>query len=542
MYQPWKFLVYIAADNVLYEDAQVSLREIADSSLFSDVEITVQVDGPTEAMATRYKCEKGSKRLIWEAPENYTADRGDRLRDFLNAAAGNCNGHQRILLVLWGEGAGLDHVWFYGDPTGKTANSNNLVKPGEDPHRLVKAMQAIKGVPNDVLDGQNANLYVKDIELGTILHEFSRKIGRRIDILGFDACLMAMAEICYEVRASVSMVVGSDEQIPKESWPYELILRDLARFPGMNANTLSTLIVSRYVEKYSVPGRTDRVSLSAMNLAGSDELASAMGRLVDAFNAVANDVACKRRIFRARDASRSANEACYIDFGVFCQELMESFDEHTPVHASAKMVLFVLKNHAYIQYHRDVGEDGSFDPYGLSLYFPEVLPPDAEGLEAAAAEFTMATRTALGGKKDPPHSGKDPGSGMKDPPHSGKDPGSWMKDPPHSGKDPGSGMKDPPHSGKDPGSWMKDPPHSGKDPGSEMKDPPHSGKDPGSGRKDPPHSGKDPSGASPSGMQITSYYILWDSYVPLEFNKATGWSTFLERVLADDRDQTGAGG
>ena len=65
MYQPWKFLVYIAADNVLYEDAQVSLREIADSSLFSDVEITVQVDGPTEAMATRYKCEKGSKRLIW---------------------------------------------------------------------------------------------------------------------------------------------------------------------------------------------------------------------------------------------------------------------------------------------------------------------------------------------------------------------------------------------------------------------------------------------------------------------------------------------
>ena len=24
--------------------------------------------------------------------------------------------HQRILLVLWGEGNGLDHIYFYGDP------------------------------------------------------------------------------------------------------------------------------------------------------------------------------------------------------------------------------------------------------------------------------------------------------------------------------------------------------------------------------------------------------------------------------------------
>ncbi len=517
MYQPWKFLIYIAADNVLYENAQVSFREIADSSLFSDVEITVQVDGPTAAMATRYKCVEGSKRLIWEAPENYTADRGNRLRDFLNAAAGNCNGHQRILLVLWGEGAGLDHVYFYGDPKGHKRASNgdsSQLQPGENPQRLVKAMQAIKGVSNDVLDGQNANLYVKDIELGTILREFSKKVGRRIDILGFDACLMAMAEICYEVRGSVSMVVGSDEQIPKQSWPYALILQDLARFPGMNANTLSTLIVSRYVEKYNVPGKSDLVSLSAMNLSGSEELASAMSRLVDAFNAVADDVASKRRIFRARDASRTADETSYIDFGVFCKELMESFDEHTPVYASAKTVLFVLKNHSYIQYHRDVREGGSYDPYGLSLYFPEVLPPDAEGLEAAAAEFTVATHAAFAGKKDPPHSSKDPGSEMKDPPHSSKDPGSGRKDPPHSSKDPGSGMKDPPHSSKDPGS----------------------------GRKDPPHSSKFPGGAGPAPMEITSYYILWDSYVPLEFNKATGWADFLARVLADDSDQTGAGG
>ena len=281
---------------------------------------------------------------------------------------------------------------------------------------------------------------------------------------------MAMAEICYEVRESVSIVVGSDEQVPKESWPYERLLQDLARFPGMNANTLSTLIVSRYVEKYKVPGKSDRVSLSAMNLSGSDELGAATRRLVQAFDAVAGDLPGKRRIFRARDASRTADETSYIDFGVFCEELMESFDEHTPVHASAKSVLFALKNHAYIQYHRYTGEDRSFIPYGLSLYFPQALPPDACGLDAPQAEFTFATHEALAGMKDPPHS-------------------------------------------------KKDPPHS---------------------KKDPPHSKKSPRGAGQAPMEITSYYVLWNSYVPLEFNQVTGWADFLARVLADDSDQEGA--
>jgi hypothetical protein len=543
MYQPWKFLIYMGADNVLYDNAQICLREIVDASLFSDLDMTVQIDGPTAAMATRYQCEKGSKRLIWEAPEYYTADRGDRLRDFLDAAAVTCNSHQRILLVLWGEGSGLDSVYFYGDLHDRRMADNPLnplLEAGEDPHRLFKAMQAVQtmqGVPDDVLNGQNANLYVKNMELGAILLEFSKKIGRRIDILGFDACLMAMAEICYEVRESVSMVVGSDERVPKESWPYAWILRELARFPGMNASTLSTLIVGRYIERY----KNERVSLSTMNLSDSEELAWAWSRLVEAFGAVAHNVALKRRIFRARDASRNADQASYIDLGAFCQELMESFEERTPVHAAAKLVLFILKNQSYVQYHRSVGQEGTLNPYGLSIYFPAALPPHAEGLEEATTEFRVATHAALSGHKDPPHQHKDPGSGMKDPPHQHKDPGSGRKDPPHQSKDPGSGMKDPPHQHKDPGGGMKDPPHQHKDPGSGMKDPPHQHKDPGSGRKDPPHQHKDPGGAGASGMAITSYYILWDSYVPLAFNKATGWADFLARVLADDSYQTGAG-
>jgi hypothetical protein len=494
MYQPWKFLVYIAADNNLYNDAQVSLREITDASLFSDVEIVVQIDGPSAELASRYICAGGSKTLIWEAPENYTDDRAIRLTDFLNGAAGNCKANQRIFLVLWGEGAGVDHVYLYSDKqddttddtgqqTGENGSQNQSVQSpaADDPNRLSIATRAIAGVTNDVLNGGNANRYVKDVQLGSILLEFSKKLGKPIDILGFDACLMALAEICYEVRSSVSIIVGSDEELPEASWPYKLILQDLARFPGMDSSTLSTLIVNRFIEKYDDPDDSTRVSLTTMKLSASNELAAAMRRLVDAFKTVVDDVASERRILRARDASRSADETSYVDLGVFCGELVESFRDSPMVHDSAKTILFVLKNLSHILYHRDSGEDGSINPYGLGLYFPDVLPPDAAGLAAAEATYTLRTYGALDGKKDPPHS---------------------KKDPPHS-------KKDPPHS-------KKDPPHS---------------------KKDPPHSKKDPGGAGSNTGTITSYHILWDSYIELQFNKETGWANFVANLLADESDQ-----
>jgi hypothetical protein len=490
MYQPWKFLVYIAADNNLYNDAQVSLREITDASLFSDVEIVVQIDGPSAELASRYNCAGGTKTLIWEAPEDYTNDRAIRLTDFLNGAVGNSKANQRVFLVLWGEGAGIDHVYLYSDSgdrqqaEGDASQSPGLQSPvADDPNRLSIASRAIAGVAHDVLNGGNANRYVIDVQLGSILQEFSKKLGKPIDVLGFDACLMALAEICYEVRSSVSIIVGSDEELPEASWPYKLILQDLARFPGMDSSTLSTLIVNRFIEKYDDPGDSTRVSLTTMKLSASDELAAAMKRLVVAFNKV-NDVAGKRRILRARDASRSADETSYVDLGVFCGELVESFRDSPAVHDNAKAILFVLKNLSHILYHRDSGEDGSIKPYGLGLYFPDVLPPDAPGLAAAEATYTLRTYGALNGRKDPPHS---------------------KKDPPHS-------KKDPPHS-------KKDPPHS-------KKDPPHS-------KKDPPHSKKDPGGAG----TITSYQILWDSYIELQFNKETGWANFVAKLLAAGSDQ-----
>ena len=96
MDQPWKMLVYISADNTLYNDALVSLRQITDASLLNNVDIIVQLDGPDPDQVSRYRCVGGQKQLLWEAPNGYTLDRAARLQHFLG-----------LLQVLAKRGQGL---------------------------------------------------------------------------------------------------------------------------------------------------------------------------------------------------------------------------------------------------------------------------------------------------------------------------------------------------------------------------------------------------------------------------------------------------
>jgi hypothetical protein len=476
MVQPWKMLVYIAADNSLYHDAQVSLEEITAATLFSDVETLVQVDGPSAELSSRYRCSGGSKNLIWEAPTNYTDDRKVRLAEFLEASVEKPIETKRIFLVLWGHGAGLDHVYFYRDSDqaslgeGRTSSDPT---PSESPaitlHSEVSVTKngntrTFEFAPLDLFNGANPNRYVSDIALADVLSDFSKLLNRKIDLLGFDACMMAMVEIWHEISDSTAAVVASDEEVPKGSWPYSIILSDLAKYRGMDAGTLSTVIVSRFLERYSMQGHPTRVSLSACNLSGCTALAEAMKGLVDALNFLVPQGTMRRRVFRARDSSRTTDEKTYIDLGNFLKELCESFDQSDPVYKCAQQVLNVLTGFPYVVYSRGAREDKSIDAYGVALYFPETLSPTDSDLRTFAAQNQLQV-----GKKFPPGPGKFP---------------------------PGHG-----------------------------KFPPGHGKASSQTRRSV-------TAGTVGDQEIDGYEILWNRYQELEFNKVTGWARLVEDLIS----------
>ena len=49
----------------------------------------------------------------------------------------------------------------------------------------------------------------------------------KVDVLAFDACLMQMAEVAYEVKDLADYVVGSEETEPGPGYPYDPFLAGL---------------------------------------------------------------------------------------------------------------------------------------------------------------------------------------------------------------------------------------------------------------------------------------------------------------------------
>jgi hypothetical protein len=65
-------------------------------------------------------------------------------------------------------------------------------------------------------------------ELKNVFQRVRDELGRPIDILGMDNCLMSMAEICYELRGLAEIVVGCESFSPASGWPYREVLERLA--------------------------------------------------------------------------------------------------------------------------------------------------------------------------------------------------------------------------------------------------------------------------------------------------------------------------
>ena len=56
--------------------------------------------------------------------------------------------------------------------------------------------------------------FLDNAELKRALAEAQALAGKRIDLLGMDACLMSMFEVAYQVKDQASYLVGSQEVEP----------------------------------------------------------------------------------------------------------------------------------------------------------------------------------------------------------------------------------------------------------------------------------------------------------------------------------------
>jgi len=132
------------------------------------------------------------------------------------------------------------------------------------------------------IDGRIDRLTVD--EIGNAIGAAVESTGVHLDVIGFDACLMAMIEVAYEVRDLADYMMASVTGIPFGGWAYIPFIEELVKRPGMSVEELMDIIVDGYVDYYSICagyglGGWIGVGLSVIELSLVDAIANAVDAL-----------------------------------------------------------------------------------------------------------------------------------------------------------------------------------------------------------------------------------------------------------------------
>ncbi|MCU0798745.1 MAG: clostripain-related cysteine peptidase [Candidatus Thermoplasmatota archaeon] len=117
----------------------------------------------------------------------------------------------------------------------------------------------IEGVCWDQSTPGNDQLTIK--ELGSALSQITNNGAKKLDIIGFDACLMSTIEVAYEMAPYSKYMIASEITEPGSGWDYSF-LSALATDPTIGAVPLGKKIVDTFVaQRTENPAQSHTLSL-----------------------------------------------------------------------------------------------------------------------------------------------------------------------------------------------------------------------------------------------------------------------------------------
>ncbi|CAN2044504.1 exported hypothetical protein [Candidatus Magnetomoraceae bacterium gMMP-1] len=344
----WTFMVYLDGDNNLEGEAIDDFLEMASVGSDSNINIVVQLDRiPGED--SRFGNWKDCQRFLvgYQVPprvQNAVSDWGDGLGgrevdmadpqtliDFVEWGMDNYPA-EKYALILWNHGGGWRDK----------LDSIDSISP------------SLKEVCYDDTTGWYEALYMNEVK--SALAAINEEKGR-VNLVGFDACLMGMIEVAYEIKDFADIMVGSEETEPAEGWPYNTLLADLVASPDMEPGDLGAIIVDRYGEAYDNMGDETQ---SAIDLSKLDMLASA----VDFLSIMMMELD-KSDLTEIRENCQEYYVPEFIDLYHFVELLVSLPNPFVPP-VGTDIVMNALEETVIAEFH------GRQSPgsHGLAIYFP----------------------------------------------------------------------------------------------------------------------------------------------------------------------------
>ncbi|MDQ7025330.1 MAG: clostripain-related cysteine peptidase [Anaerolineae bacterium] len=345
----WTILVYMAADNDLEGAA---LRDFYE----------MEFEGPPEEVNWLIQIDR---------TENYVTDEGDW-----------SDTRRYLLQADPGQGIGSQLLEEIGETN--TGDPNILADFGIWAIRNFPAKRyalviwdhggAWTGIANDEPSGYDSlTLNELDVALKRITTETDVP---KLDLIGFDACLMSAYEVYQTIAPYARYGVASEELVPGDGWDYGFTLFDLNNNPSMDARELGEVIVNNFVAYYENDrqNRYDNYSMTLVDLSQVDTLDNAL----NAFGDVLNNSEVADQLFVARTRTIGfggftsglakadrADNLSVADLFQFVEQFTELSDDETAIQ-KAQTILDLRSSMVLL--HRTSPSLAASQ--GISIFFP----------------------------------------------------------------------------------------------------------------------------------------------------------------------------
>jgi len=339
----WTILVFMNAANNLEPDSVDDMNEMEQLGSTSDVNIVVQwkriagYDSSNGDWRTtrRYYVTRDNdpdtvnSNLLLDMGTGVDMGNPNTLRDFLQWGVRSFPA-RKYMVVIWNHGAG----WrAYRDRLNIFA----------------------RGVSYDDNTGNHIRIWELPLALS---------VGVKWNIIAFDASLMQMLEVAYEIRNLGDYIVGSEESPPAAGYPYHRILAPVISNPNIAVRDFAAQIVAQTINYYN-PDSTDNITQSALDASQVENVAQKVDALAQVLLTVApgNGTA----IAAARDNAQAYAEYTFKDLWDYTEQLRARLPSSQALTDAINGVQNALSQAVIAEAHSNRRVNRS---HGLSIYVP----------------------------------------------------------------------------------------------------------------------------------------------------------------------------
>jgi len=274
----WTLMVHLAGDNNLYSFALEDVNEMeaglaANPAAAEAIDVIVLFDGTPkgDSKILRIKPDAMNTKIVSEViddkgfviPPSKEIDSGDAATaaKFVDFATKNFpsanNAH-----YFWNHGSGIFRSGV-GSPEFNAGTSFFDTVAGGG-----ATGQKTRGSASKVFaaDDNGTEMFLRDVN--PIMAVANANLGKAVDIVGFDACLMQHIETAYQYKGQANILVASEELEPGKGWDYRGFIGPLAQNPDMTPPQLAKVQVDSFIKSYMPGGSQGRgdVTLSALDI------------------------------------------------------------------------------------------------------------------------------------------------------------------------------------------------------------------------------------------------------------------------------------